>query len=177
MKKTWKTFILAGILSLSLAVPAFAGSWQIDETGDWYQNDDGSYPVSCWKWIDGDGDGIAESYYFNEAGYLLVGTITPDGYTVDSNGAWTVDGVIQTRDITPASTPAPTSDQSASTTHATASQDNSVSTPQSDTVWIPATGSKYHRINNCGKMNPNKARSMSREQAIQSGYEACSKCY
>ena len=25
-------------------------------------------------------------------------------------------------------------------------------------VWIPATGKKYHRIPNCGNMNPNRAR-------------------
>ena len=47
MKKTWKTLILSGILSLSLSIPAFAGSWQLDTTGYWYQNDDGSYPVNC----------------------------------------------------------------------------------------------------------------------------------
>ena len=44
-------------------------------------------------------------------------------------------------------------------------------------VWISATGSKYHSINNCGKMNPNKATQMSKEQAESQGYTACSKCY
>lgn len=177
MKRIWKSLILTGIFSLSLTVPAFAGSWQLDSTGYWYQNDDGSYPVSCWQWIDGDNDGIAENYYFNEEGYLLVSAITPDGYTVDSNGAMTVNGIVQTQDTTPASAPAQASGNNTSTTQVTASQEDSASTTQSGTVWVSATGKKYHRINNCGKMNPNKARSMSRDQAIQRGYSACSKCY
>lgn len=44
-------------------------------------------------------------------------------------------------------------------------------------VWLSATGSKYHRINNCGKMNPNKATQVTLEYAIQHGFGACSKCY
>lgn len=32
----------------------------------------GSYPVSAWKWIDGNNDGIAESYYFDQSGYVLM---------------------------------------------------------------------------------------------------------
>lgn len=52
-----------------------------------------------------------------------------------------------------------------------ASQTNSAS------VWISATGEKYHRIPNCGRMNPDKATQMSRDQAEAAGYEACKKCY
>ena len=44
-------------------------------------------------------------------------------------------------------------------------------------VWISATGSKYHRINNCGTMNPNKATKMSESEARSRGYSPCSKCY
>ena len=68
MKKTWKSLILTGVLSLSLSIPTFAGSWKSDAIGYWYQNDDGTYPISCWQWIDGNNDGIAESYYFNDKG-------------------------------------------------------------------------------------------------------------
>lgn len=106
MKRNWKSLILAGILSFSISVPAFAGSWQLDATGYWYQNDDGSYPTSCWKWIDGNNDGIAENYYFNSEGYLLVNTTTPDGSTVDSNGAKTINDFVQTQNV--ASTAVPT---------------------------------------------------------------------
>ena len=44
-------------------------------------------------------------------------------------------------------------------------------------VWIPATGKKYHRIPNCGNMNPNRARKVTLSQAKQRGYTACKKCY
>lgn len=43
-------------------------------------------------------------------------------------------------------------------------------------VWLPATGDCYHAINNCGRMNPNKATQVTEEYAIQHGYYACSKC-
>ncbi|WAG61257.1 ComEC/Rec2 family competence protein [Clostridium estertheticum] len=42
-------------------------------------------------------------------------------------------------------------------------------------VWLSATGSKYHSINNCGKMNPNNARQVTLEEAKKS-YSPCSKC-
>ena len=53
---------------------------------------------------------------------------------------------------------------------------SSSSGDSSMTVWLSATGEKYHRINNCGRMNPNKARAVSLEEAKARGYEPCSKC-
>ena len=50
-------------------------------------------------------------------------------------------------------------------------------TPVGEMVWLSATGTKYHRINNCGNMNPNRARQVTRESAISQGFEACKKCY
>lgn len=44
-------------------------------------------------------------------------------------------------------------------------------------VWLSATGSKYHSKNNCGRMNPSKARQTTRSAAEASGYKACSKCW
>ncbi len=75
------------------------GSWQQNSTGWWYQNADGTYPVSTWQQING------SWYYFNESGYMvasiwignyylgengamLTNTTTPDGYVVGSDGAW-----------------------------------------------------------------------------------------
>ena len=49
--------------------------------------------------------------------------------------------------------------------------------PVGDMVWISATGSKYHRIPNCGNMNPDNATEMTRSQAEAAGYGACKKCY
>lgn len=48
----------------------------------------------------------------------------------------------------------------------------------SDTmVWLSATGSKYHSINNCGRMNPSKATQVTESEAISKGMEKCSKCW
>ncbi|MBS5939634.1 hypothetical protein [Clostridium sp.] len=44
-------------------------------------------------------------------------------------------------------------------------------------VWLSATGEKYHSRNNCGRMNPSKARQVTLESARSQGFEACSKCY
>ncbi len=78
-----KISVLIGtaILSASMSIVAFAGEWKHEPTGWWYQNDDKSYPVSCWKEIDG------KQYYFDEKGWLLMNTTTPDGKQVDINGA------------------------------------------------------------------------------------------
>ena len=44
-------------------------------------------------------------------------------------------------------------------------------------VWLSATGSKYHSINNCGRMNPSKAYQVTESAAIAQGYEKCQKCW
>ncbi|MCI8512757.1 MAG: hypothetical protein HFE83_12335 [Lachnospiraceae bacterium] len=101
MKKAWIGF-LAAALATWMSVPAFAGSWKKDasrpanENGIsnwWYQNDDGSYPAGYWVWIDGNQDGLAESYRFNENGWLYVSTKV-DGYEVDASGAWVAGGEV-----------------------------------------------------------------------------------
>ena len=50
-----------------------------------------------WQWLDQNQDGISECYYYDDNGTMLTNTTTPDGYTVDSNGAWVVNGVVQTQ--------------------------------------------------------------------------------
>lgn len=72
--------------------------WQQDARGWWWKNDDGSsYPVNCWRWLDGNRDGLAECYYFGSDGYMLAGTVTPDGYSVNADGAWIEsDGTVHT---------------------------------------------------------------------------------
>ena len=44
-------------------------------------------------------------------------------------------------------------------------------------VWISETGSKYHNKNNCGRMNPDRAYQMTRENSEAQGYEPCKKCF
>lgn len=49
--------------------------------------------------------------------------------------------------------------------------------PVSGTAYLSATGKKYHSIDHCGKMNPNKARKTTVSEAEAAGYERCSKCW
>ena len=75
-----KRIILTALLSISMSFTAFAGQWQKDANGWWYQYDDGSYPYDEWILIQ------SECYYFDHNGYMLSDTITPDGYQVDEDG-------------------------------------------------------------------------------------------
>ena len=97
MKKQVATLFLAASMAAGMAASAWAGQWE--QVGDnWkYKNDDGSYLTRTWAWIDDDQDGISECYYFNPSGYLLMNTKSPDAYTVNGDGQWVVDGVVQTR--------------------------------------------------------------------------------
>lgn len=83
--------VIATATMASQAMPTFAAEWKQNEIGYWYQEDNGSYPTNSWKWING------RCYYFDNNGYMLANTTTPDGYTVDATGAWTVNGVVQTQ--------------------------------------------------------------------------------
>lgn len=88
-------------LSLLITMTAFAGEWRTgavpDENRWWYENDDGSFPSNGWFWLDGNRDGIEECYAFDENGWMYADTTTPDGYIVNRDGAWTVQGTVQTR--------------------------------------------------------------------------------
>ncbi len=95
MRKKIMIGISAVIIMAASSITAYAGQWKQDNIGYWYQDNDGSYPVNSWRWIDGNNDGIAECYYFNNNGYLSVNTVTPDGFQVDKDGAWIINGLIQ----------------------------------------------------------------------------------
>ena len=60
--------------------------WQNSGYGWWYQRANGTYPANEWEMING------IWYYFDANGYMLANTTTPDGYYVDENGAWIVEG-------------------------------------------------------------------------------------
>lgn len=52
---------------------------------------------------------------------------------------------------------------------------NSTNAPSSGYVWIPNTGSKYHKTSTCsGMKNPSE---VTVKEAKNAGYEPCSKCY
>lgn len=44
-------------------------------------------------------------------------------------------------------------------------------------VWISSTGKKYHSVNNCGRMNPHKAKQVTVSEAKNMGLEPCNKCF
>ena len=105
--KKWKMILTAAMpLAMALSFPAFAGEWHEDMNGRWYENDDGSYCRNGWYWIDGDHDGWAQCYYFGNSGYLQMNagyaqtnTGHADGYEIDKNGAWSVNGVTQVKAV------------------------------------------------------------------------------
>lgn len=170
------------LVSASMTITALAGTWQPQENGQWkYQNDDGSYFVNGWQWIDGNGDGIAESYYFDGNGCCLMNTMTPDGYCVDENGAWIVDGVIQTQTIAVQETPSAhpvTTDQAQSVTAGTAG----ISSVPYDgyTIVVNTNTKKYHRPS-CSSVRTIKATNLgysSDSGYLDSlGYAPCKKCH
>ena len=95
MKKKFMTLALTAAMAASMGMTAFAGQWVQNTTGWWWQEDNGSYPVSQWKWLDGNKDGIYECYAFDSNGYMYANTTTPDGYTVNADGAWTIGNSVQ----------------------------------------------------------------------------------
>lgn len=100
MKRKKMMIAVAAIaMAAAMSMTAFAAGWQQNATGWWYGTnaDNSQWYSGGWQWIDGNGDGIAESYYFDQNGYIAVNTTTPDGYTVNADGAWVVNGVVQTQ--------------------------------------------------------------------------------
>lgn len=93
-----KVFAMATVMTLSFALTAFAGEWKQEADGRyWYQNEDGSYPISQWKQIDGKwyyfhSDGMMayntwiDDCYLGNDGAMYVNATTPDGQIVDGNG-------------------------------------------------------------------------------------------
>lgn len=94
MKNTKHMFMrvasLALITSLSLSMTALA-DWKQEGSAWKYQNSDGSFSTSSWQWING------KCYCFDSNGVMYANTTTPDGYTVNADGAWTVNGVVQVK--------------------------------------------------------------------------------
>lgn len=161
MKKL-KLILPAVITTLTMSFTSLAGEWKQDNVGWWYKNDDGSYTTNRWQWIDSNADGIAECYYFDANGYCLMNTTTPDNCSVNSDGAWIVDGIIQQQTVS-----APANTESIQT--------EAPATPKSDIVWLSKTGDKYHADVTCGNMKAPVESTL--EEAIAQGKTACSKCY
>ena len=96
MRKSLVTMGLIMGLSVASTMTAFAGWEQTGATWK-YQNADKTYLTNTWQWIDGNGDNVAECYYFNADGIMLANTTTPDGFAVNEQGQWIENGVVQTK--------------------------------------------------------------------------------
>lgn len=93
MKKSMKKMVavaVAGVMVVVAAVPSFAAVISTEQGGrtnyiktDNYKKYE-NYP--CWIWYQG------YCYYYASADNYLKNTTTPDGYTVDELGRWTVNG-------------------------------------------------------------------------------------
>ena len=96
-----KVLVTAAIMTAAMNMTVFAAGWQQNANGWWYAtNESGTeWYADGWQWIDGNQDGTAECYYFDENGYILANTVTPDGYYVNADGAWIIDGQVQTAQI------------------------------------------------------------------------------
>lgn len=103
-KRLKMTAVLSAALMMSViaAVPAFAAGWQKNNTGWWYGTnaDNSTWHANGWQWVDGNGDGVAECYYFDGNGYIATNGTTPDGYQVNPDGQWMQNGVVQTKSTT-----------------------------------------------------------------------------
>lgn len=88
-------------MTAGMVTTAFAGTWVQGagaNSGKWWYatNADGSQYCHAsgttpdWQWIDG------KCYAFDANGWMYANTTTPDNYTVNVNGEWVKDGVVQT---------------------------------------------------------------------------------
>lgn len=120
IKRKILTTVAAVSVAAMMTVGVFAVGWQHNMTGWWYGTNETNttWHANCWQWIDGNNDGIAECYYFDQNGYMLASTTTPDGFTVNADGAWTVNGVVQTKIVGAQNT------VTASDTYSTSEYDN-----------------------------------------------------
>ena len=48
-------------------------------------------------------------------------------------------------------------------------------TPEDEMVWIPMTGTKFHKKENCGNMQYSTQKT--KQEAERRGYEPCKNCY
>ncbi|MCQ5144332.1 hypothetical protein [Enterocloster bolteae] len=98
MRKAFKILAVT-TLALTLALPftAYASQW-IQSTAGWkVQADDGSYLTN--QWYQSPESGLF--YYMGADGYMMVNTVTPDGYYVNAKGVWVEQPVTQPTQFKP----------------------------------------------------------------------------
>ena len=88
MKKSRKLAILmlSAFMTAGSGMTVFAGQWE-QIGSDWkYMQDNGTYAANGWYSVD------CKYYYFDGNGIMLSNTTTPDGESVNENGAWVKNG-------------------------------------------------------------------------------------
>jgi len=82
MKKRLPIIICTIILLISLPMTSLAAGWKQDQHGWWWEEHDGSYPVSTWRFIN------YHWYYFNSVGYMKTGWVLDNGlwYYLEDSG-------------------------------------------------------------------------------------------
>ena len=96
MRKMKKALCAALCMSFIMAMPAYAAVTSTETLGSgdtkttYVKTDNANMEYPCWIWKDG------YCYYYENSGTIARNTTTRDGYTVDAEGRWTVNGVPQT---------------------------------------------------------------------------------
>lgn len=93
MKKQKKQLVVLGLavmLAANASAPVYAAVTNRTADGLVYTDNDQNIHYPLWIWVNG------YCYYYQNAATILKNTTTPDGYTVDAEGRWTVNGVPQT---------------------------------------------------------------------------------
>lgn len=78
--------VLAAVMVLGTGFTSLAQGWRQDNLGWWYENADGTYPISTW-YEDEDGSW----YFFNELGYMISNCyrlIDGSFYAFGNDGKW-----------------------------------------------------------------------------------------
>ena len=136
--------------------------------------------------VEDDGDGIFFNVFcYNVQPEVAIDYVTGDSQLIEgtsnentsnvSNETVNAENSVATNETSVSDNSNSASDNTASSSNDSASIGSGGSS--SVMVWKSATGSKYHSINNCGNMNPNKATQITEEQAINQGLGKCSKCW
>ena len=133
--KLLSAFAAAAAAAVLMASPVMAGDWKQgsgENAGSWWYDLGSGKWAKGWQWIDGDNDGVAERYYFDQNGWLVTGTVTPDGFTVNAEGAWIDGGNVRIMVSTVPGETAPEKEETAAATEAASSGGPGVTQPEAE---------------------------------------------
>ena len=176
---------LALCSTIIMPITSFASGWQgNDNIGWWYGTNENNttWYQDGWHWVDGNNDGIAECYYFQNDGYVLRNTFAPDGSLVNASGAWVIGETVQTKSVSlpAASSTSSQEDNNQSATNSAFSENAKQVTDLSAYTYIGNKNThKFHRSSckSVKAMNEsNKVGLSSRDEAIVKRYEPCKIC-